>query len=92
MIYKDRDNGKEHILREIAGTDFKANKHGEVFIVDEKNGYCCQVTALFALQSVLRRKNQEDDYCPACRGKCLRPLFAHSDEVKNLWDGWIDRR
>lgn len=56
MRFKNKENGKEHELKRVDNCDFWFNNHEELFIVDEPTGYCYQVTALKALQSVLRRE------------------------------------
>lgn len=66
MHFKNKENGREHNLQKVTGSDFWYNNHEELFIVDEPTGYCYQTTALHALEAVLRRKSNTNDLCCMC--------------------------
>ena len=66
MRFKNKENGREHELNRVEGTDFWHNNHDELFIVDEPTGYCYQTTALNAVESLLRRKITGNGLCCLC--------------------------
>jgi hypothetical protein len=90
MIFKNKENGREHELNKIEGTDFWYNNHEELFIVDEPTGYCYQTTALHALESILRRKNMRNALCCMCQETPHREVSkGHSENyLENYFKKW----
>lgn len=80
MRFTDKHTGREYNLNSIPGTDYKHDLDGDLYQVDEQTGTCYQVCPLEALQSVLRRGNDKNGYCPICGDTCLKTSVGKPHE------------
>lgn len=70
MNYKSKESGREYSLENVEGTDFYADRDGDLYLV-ESSGYCYPIPAVEAVKALLKRKNQQAVVNIVCHEKGL---------------------
>lgn len=76
MKFKDYDKGLEYNLNKILGSDFWADKDGDLYLVDEQEGSCHSIRPSDAVEWLLRRESLKNVVQVVCHHQPILNDFS----------------